>query len=258
MMYRTLRRQAACALSYGLLMLAASNADAAYTTVKPPDPIDNEPNQELILEHLYGGNFTKSGANYSNGSVSALRIDDTLTTNGILGMIDGTPGPTTDQVWHDGFVNATAHARYARDQQSLGYWEGTAGGTYTNLFDIVGKGYDVEGEALLADMRGKTWRWGRSRGRGGLHSSLASENPDNLDHLVTYKLTGVPATLGQTVWLLFWEDLNYNPVPYSFTSDRDFNDFVVELRASTSVPEPTALAGVALAGLAALRRRRAR
>jgi hypothetical protein len=59
---------------------------------------------------------------------------------------------------------------------------------------------------------------------------------------------------GYTVWLLFWEDLNFNPTPNALTSDRDINDLAIELRA---IPEPTT-AGLMLAGLGLLGIRRAR
>jgi hypothetical protein len=251
----------AVALACAFAMIAAPAARGAYTDVKPPDPFNEVPedNHEKILENIYGGNLIKSGVNYSNGTVNVLRIDDSMSNDGVLGMVDGAPGTASDKVWHDGFTDAFAKVRFARDQQSIGYWEGTSGGEYTKLFDIQGQGYDVTGGMQLQDMTGKTWRWGRSRGRGGTHSSMPSENADDLDHMVTYKVDGLANSRGYTVWLLFWEDLNFNPQPDTLTSDRDINDLVIELRAIGQVPEP-AVGALVIAGLAGLhcvgRRRR--
>lgn len=238
--------------------LAAPSAWAAFTTVRAPDPFNETPedNHERILENVYGGNFTKNGVDYTNGSVTAARIDDSMDNNNILGLVDGDPGEASDRVWHDGFTDAFAKVRFARDSQSFGYFEGTSGGSFQKLFDVSGQGYAVSGGTMLADLKGKTFRWGRDRGRGGTHSSRPDENPDDLDHMVSYKINGLQNTRGYTVWLLFWEDLNFNPEPNALTSDRDINDLAIELRA---IPEPTT-AGLMLAGLGvvhcATRRRR--
>lgn len=262
MFHQIERRLAAFVVTFAVIALVgAPQARAAFTNVKLPDPFNERPeeNQEQIFERIYGGDFVRTGVNYSNGTINVLRIDDSMTNNGVLGLVDGTPGSASDQVWHDGFTDAFAKVRFARDQQSLGYWEGTSGGAFTTLFDVQGRDYDVVGGVMLEDMRGKTWRWGRSRGRGGIHSSLPSENPDGLDHLVTYKVEGLD-TRGYTVWLLCWEDLNFSSVPNTLTSDRDFNDLVVEIRAiaQIGVPEPATgvLALLSLGGLCVARRRR--
>jgi hypothetical protein len=259
------RALTAFALACVLGLSAAVPARAAYTDVKPPDPWNETPEDghRTILSTIYGGTFQRFGpgnVNMTNGTVTAHRIEDSMSPNGVLGMVDGEPGSAADQVWHDGFTDAFAKVRFARDSQSLGYWEGTSGGTYTKLFDVQGQGYAVTGGIPLADMTGKTWRWGRSRGRGGIHSSVPAENPDGLDHMVTYQVTGLNTEPGYTTWLLFWEDLNYSSTPNTLTTDRDVNDLVVELRAiaAPGVPEPAT--GALLAGAAAVfvvsRRRR--
>jgi hypothetical protein len=48
------------------------------------------------------------------------------------------------------------------------------------------------------------------------------------DHMVTYFMENASST--QTVWTIFMEDVRFTE-----GSDRDYNDFVVEIRA---VPEP--------------------
>jgi hypothetical protein len=257
MLHQVLRRfGAAAAVGVLAIAVAAPAARASFTAISAPTTV-GEDTHEKILENIYGGNFVKSGVNYSNGTVNVLRIDDSMTNNGVLGMVDGGPGTASDQIWHDGFTDAFAKVRYAKDNQAFGYWEGTSGGTYQKLFDVSGTGYAVSGGTLLADMRGKSWRWGRSRYTNGQMSSLPTENVDDADHMVTYQVQGLPNSRGQTVWLLFWEDRNLGDTPNTGFSDRDINDLVVELRASGVVPEPATigLAGVAL-GAVALRRRR--
>lgn len=78
--------------------------------------------------------------------------------------------------------------------------------------------------------------------------SLTSKNSDSKDHFVTYKIDGLggPFYNDKTVWLLFLEDL-----PFS-SSDKDYNDFVVEISA---IPEP-ATAFLLIAGAAMLLRKR--
>lgn len=263
--HRTLRRLAIGALACGLFTFGvAPQVRASYTSISNPDPFNETPEDghRHILEHIYGGSFVRDGVNYhqDGGTITLQRIDDSLSNNGVLGLVDGQPGQASDQVWHDGFTDALAKVRFARDQQSFGFWEGTTGGTYTNLFDVSGHDYAVTGGIALNDMRGKTWRWGRSRGRGGMHSSKPTENPDDLDHMVTFRVEGLADQGRYTVWLLFWEDLNHSDTPNTLTSDRDLNDLVVEIRAIGQVPEPATgavlLAGLGAAGCVARRRSR--
>ncbi len=250
-----LRRWRAAFLGAAIALLCLSAATrGSFSPIGGPG--NHEDGQGLILGHVYGGVFSKLGVDYSNGNVTAHRIDDALASNGVLGLIDGAPGVAADQVWHDGFTSALATARFAALSQSFGFFTGTSGGSYTNLFDVSGSGYAVSGSATLADMRGLTWRWGRTGGGTGPHSSLITSNADGLDHLVSYRIDGL--TDGYTTWMLFWEDRNI--LPGQPASDHDYNDLVIELKASAGTPTVLAPepAGVALAwtALACLRRRR--
>ena len=236
------------AAAAGVLALAPADAKAAYTQVRPPAYLEDS--HESIFENLYGGDFAADGVNYTNGVITAERVDDWLPDNGTMGLVDGVPGEAADQVWHDGFTTARARARFARLSQSFGFFEGESGGDYTNLFDVTGSRYAVTGSAMLTDMRGLIWRWGRDRGGTGTHSSLPSENPDGLDHLITYQIQGLDRP--ETTWLLFWEDRNIG-VGDQPNSDRDINDLVVEV---TAIPEPSmAAAGAVVLALACARRR---
>ena len=116
-------------------------------------------------------------------------------------------------------------------------------------FDASGTGTDVTGSASI-DLTDQTWVWGRRNADGSnQYYSEVERNADGLDHMVTYRIDGLDTA--ETVWLLFWEDLpgQYGP-PGS--SDRDFNDLVVEIRAT---PEPAPLALLAFGTLAFIRRR---
>ncbi len=64
--------------------------------------------------------------------------------------------------------------------------------------------------------------------------------------MVTYYMEGVSAD--EAVWLIFIED-----VAFGDGSDRDYNDFVVEIRA---VPEPATLGLLAVGALLLRRRKR--
>jgi hypothetical protein len=192
---------------------------------------------------IYGGTFVLdgNGVDYSNGSVNALRTFDTNGGDEMIHIVLGDP-TNIDQIWTDGTAMVTAEAKYADFGQSFGWNQGgTTGSGYTELLtdaDVGGTAVDImiDGDFLWAinPSSGDTW-WSRN-----------SQNSDYVDHMLTYKIEGLPG--GETVWLLFWEDL-----PFS-TTDADFNDFVVEIRA---IPEPGSafLLGAGLLALAAWRRR---
>jgi MYXO-CTERM domain-containing protein len=226
------------------LVLAAGNASAGFTAVNAPSTM-GEMSHEQILEGIYGGNFSPAGVNYTNGAVTATRIDD-FGVGGMLNLAMGGPGTADDSVWNDGVAAAAAEARFAGFEQNFGYFNGASGGAFTQLFATSGSGFAVSGSGLV-DFTGGTWRWGRTGGPN-VHSGLASENADGVDHMVTYRITGLG---GATTWLVFFEDKNMGDEEADF----DYNDLVVEI---VAVPTPMA-AGMGLAGLAGVagvRRRR--
>ena len=90
--------------------------------------------------------------------------------------------------------------------------------------------------------------------RYGTFTSQNSDNPNSVDHMITFRIDGPPSGAGNpvTTYLLFFEDLKPNQNP-----DMDFNDMVVEIRATRAVaPEPASLSVLALTGIAAMRRTR--
>lgn len=232
----------------GVVMTAASIAaatQAGFTTIN--GPAGGELGHKAIIEGVYGGAFAASGLDFIGSGAAAgitlTRIDD-FGVAGTLNLGLGGPGTGSDEVWSDGIAAASAEARYAGDAQSFGYYMGETAGTYQQLFQVTGSGLGVSGAGTY-DFAGAEWRWARSLGANGPHTSKMSDN-DGRDHMVTYKVDG----LGNgylTTWLLFFEDRN--------SGDFDYNDLVVEVRA---VPTPLAggLAATGLIGLAGMRRRR--
>jgi hypothetical protein len=238
----------------------AGTARANLTTVHAPP--SGEATQYQILSHVYGGTFlaaVNNAPSYTNGSITATRVDDFLAGGGAgtdLHLVFPPAAGNTDQQWVDGIAIASAEAKFAAYSQKFGYDDS---GVYVNLFDVTGSQYAVSGSNSHQFSLGVPWNWARS-GQGGTFYSQESRNTDGLDHMVTYQITGVTGLdPGEAVWMLFWEDLtgSFN----SGTSDRDFNDLAIELRATpvaTVVPLPGAdvLAMIGFAGVSVLRYRR--
>ena len=245
----------------GAMMVIVSSARADLTPVFAP--ASGELSHVDILNHVYGAGFAGplGAASYTNGLVTATRIDDVLAGGGLgsnLNMVSGAPGlPNTDQFWVDGIASATAEAKFAAFSQEFGY---DLGSGYTNLFDVTvagPSGFDVSGSGVVHFPHNNPWQWVRSGAQGQTYYSGNANNSDLLDHMVTYQITGASSAANETVWLLLWEDLN-GPLNGAGHSDRDFNDLAVEIRA-TVVPIPGALVmaglGVGIVGL--IRRRMA-
>ncbi len=224
----------ACLVVAAVMGLGLSQARAATTTVQPPAA--GEDSHEQIFEQHYGGDFLQVGNNFTNGTITANRIDD-----------------DNDQIWNiDHAVDAQVQAVFADLNQKFGYIPGDSGtlGDFVQLFNVTGDetdGYTVNGKARVK-IDGD-FKWAR-RGGNGTASSKNTDNPDDIDHLVSYEITGLDAP--EPVYMLFFEDLYQSNNQY----DSDFNDLVVEV---ASVPTPGAFgAGLALLGVAGLVRRRRR
>ncbi|MCO6438440.1 MAG: DUF4114 domain-containing protein, partial [Phycisphaerae bacterium] len=209
--------------------ICAGSAVAGFTSLGTP--AGAELNHEQILEGIYGGDFVGMGVAlgtgwsiYDNGTTTATRVDDDGYVT-YLHMLYGGPGTGDDDEWTDGSASAQAEARYAGDNQEFGYDKGAG---YVKLFDLVGSGFAVTGSAMITFNPGDVWVWARATdsdaGLTNPHYSLPSMNPDAVDHMVTYEITGSPFALPtDKVWLLCFEDRNLPG------SDRDHNDLCVEL-----------------------------
>jgi len=236
-------------------------AMAGFTTVNSPPP--GEKSIKEILDHVYGGSFVANGVNYSNGPLTATRINDTAQpgARGPLQPLNLIYDPNvlysglmpTDQVWEAESVDAKAEARFAVFTQEFGFAEGTAAINYQHLLYVNGSGFDQSDVTSRSNMSNRTWRWARS-GENGTFTSQNLDNPGGVDHMITYRIDQQSsANVGAlvTTYLLFFEDLKPNQNP-----DMDFNDMVVEIRATqTQVPEPATFGLLGLSGLL-LRRKR--
>ena len=186
---------------------------------------------------------------YSNGTLSAVRVSDTLPGSGRT----ANPGPNNaDQLWEDDAVFATVTAVWAEEAQKFGYVPGASGGTYKNLFNVTGDDYNVTGSGSVPNPSGMIFRWG-SENPFGLETSLPSDNTDGKDHMVTYQINGLSDNF--TTFMLFFDDYGDN----GKDADFDYQDLVVELKtipagSSAAIPEPGTLMLSAGAGLVLLRR----
>ncbi|MFW6059470.1 MAG: DUF4114 domain-containing protein [Phycisphaeraceae bacterium] len=216
------------------MVLGSGQLEAASTTVGAPYP--GEDNHRQILDSLYGGSFTASGSDFSNGTVQALRVDD-----------------EADQLWSlSDPINASVRAVFAGLDQSFGYIPGDDGSTddFVELFDASGTEYSVSGSASNVDLGDGDIRWAR-KGSNGIASSRNTDNLDDKDHLITYSITGLP-DVSEPVYLLLFEDLFGNT-----GADNDYNDLVVEISSVAHAPTPAAAgAGLMLLGVAGFARRR--
>ena len=169
-------------------------ANATYTPVGPPS--GGEASTVQILDNTYGGIFTAQGENYANGAgITAVRIEDSTPGGAPTNLINTPTGDRDDQLWSDGIAQGVAEARFAGYSQSLGYFDGWFGGTYHDLLDVSGSGFNVTGDATIdfgaALGTPAHWRWARSGGDGGTWSSLDSDNAGDTDHMITYMITGL-------------------------------------------------------------------
>jgi len=224
----------------------ASTAFAGFTTVNT----GSTPTQPQILDHIYGGTFTlEDGVDYSNGTLTAVRVSDTTPQSG--GLSYDNPGPNaSDQLWQASSVTATAEELSAEYPSTpFGYVPGASGGTFVPLFSITGSGYAVTGSGSFSPGSG-SFRFEASNHFGPL-SSLPSDNNDGKDHIVTYEIDGLGG--GDKTWLLFFSDYGNTGTDGNF----DFQNLAVQLQtvpASSSTPEPGSMMVLGGVGLALLKR----
>jgi hypothetical protein len=162
----------------------------------------------------------------------ATGILDVLYGWGNVARIDDGPLPG-DQTfpWLTG-GSAYAQARYAGANNTFGYFVGPSGGAFNPLFTVAGGLGFLAGSPSAAIPLAPTIRFGLNSTTGFTWSSLETENVDQLDHMVSYAITG-GAAAGDFV--VCFED---RP---AWISDKDYNDMVVQIHAVNPVPEPATM-----------------
>ncbi len=230
-----------------ILLLACaclvSPLGASLTPVNNPN--GSEPNlinnsfQPSILNALYGaGNYT--------------RIDDSL-----------------DQIWTANNGSVQVVAKFAGNNEILGYFSGvsgvTDGSTFHTLYNVAGSGYAVSGSTSGLNL--PAFRWGLLTSAAQGTNYFSSKPSDNTldavgynDHMVTFLITGTGGGFTNNPigsYIIAFEDLINNPAK-GLSSDRDFNDAVFEVKGGhLNVPEPSTylLLGVMLLVAVARRQR---
>ncbi len=248
------------ALTGAVALMALSVSDVAHASSKTVVQNSSEPNHQSIIQNIYGGSFAGSPeSGFARGGPNPIQVTRANDLGGvILDLAGSNMGVGDDCVWHNGVISMSAKARFASYEQTFGFFPGeSAAAAFVPLITVGGNGFGVTGEVAEFDIGAiaHTWRWGRA-GTGSTFSSRPSDNPDGMDHMVSYKIEGLDNGFDAT-WLLFFEDLRADQ-----NSDWDYNDLVIEINvragqpALVPLPTPANMALAGLASIAGMRRRR--
>jgi PEP-CTERM motif len=190
----------------------------------------------------------------SGGTATQINTGNERSLTSIINQIMADDGislqrvsDANDQFWslfEGGASSMLARARYAGYDNTFGVIPGTAGnlGGFQPLLGSQGINGKVAGnsgtEIMFPDLTGD-FRLAILTPTGQLWSSLASDNTDAMDHMVTWVDANDPYH-----YYVAFEDMGFP------RTDGDYNDFVLELRnvidGPEAVPEPGSLSLFAL------------
>ncbi len=238
-------------LSIGVVGLLAVSANADFTQV-------TDSGSEATVMEIFDHYFGVAGTGPATGTLNAAHESYTFASGGGATRVhdfgDGysspidllTPNVSTDNdmVWTDGIASFEVQARFAGYSQSFGIDRDLTNSVvdHNEIFSVSGSGYTdtgLSGGASDLHLSG-LWAWTRGGNQGGPWSSNTPDNSDGLDHMVTYLIDPGDRDSNETVWWVFFEDLNN-------LGDHDYNDLAVEIRA-----QPIPIPGAAVLGLVGL------
>lgn len=235
------------------LLGSSALATTQFTTVQ--SPASGERNHAWILGKIYGGTFAKSsnGVDYSNGPITAQRLIDkgVAAPSNLSVPVSGLPG---DNQWiGPAPVTITVKAKFAAHNATFGYFDDT--GAAPKWVSLVSTS---QLDAPITAVLPVSFRWGlKNNTTGSVFTSRLQDNVEGTgssakayDHMVSYRILGLPNAPFSNEWALFWEDLKA-----ADCSDWDFNDAAITIN-TTLIPAPSAAGALAGAALLAARRRR--
>ena len=230
---------AAAATSMGA---SAQMNDGTYTYIG--NNPGGEPSVKQILQNYYGGSWsTAPGSSYSNGGITATRLDDYGGGKTALGAVL----LGSDQRFSSGLTSFKLISKNAGDTSAIGWLDDTHGGTFHQLFNDTGNI-----GATTTAMLSKSVRFEfDDKSTGTKWTTRVSDNVSDhvaYDQMITYRISGLNTT--DNVYLMFFEDRIGK-----CNADYDYNDAVMEIR-TCAVPAPASLSLLSASGLLARRRRR--
>jgi hypothetical protein len=160
----------------------------------------------------------------------------------------------SDEIWAPATATATAVAKFADFTQEVGYIPDLNGNnifddSFVPLFTVPDStdGIDLGGPTASLSSGDVDFIWALAPSGAPQWTSRASQNSDDLDHMVTWEIIGGPSAGN---WVIAWEDLPGG-------GDRDFNDIVLEVSfAPVPIPAAVWLFGSGLLGLIGIARRK--
>lgn len=164
---------------------------------------------------------------------------DLLGAEGILDRYFGLDTLTriddsADLFWaNEGAISVKTIGKWAGFRQEFGLIN--ADNEFIPLFDVASWGYPRARFGI--NDSGPRFRFGLDPSGAPLWSSNPGDNPDGLDHMVTWQITGGGNEYLHGAFVIAWEDLEGG-------GDRDFNDLVLLVKGDVAiapVPVPAAL-----------------